>query len=62
MMSDPTAAKSEDPGATERKEAEIRREEIEQRAYEISLSSEAQGDLDNWLRAEREVQALDGPA
>jgi hypothetical protein len=40
-------------------QAPSRRELIEQRAYEISLSTEAEGDLDNWLRAEREVQALE---
>ncbi len=34
---------------------EPRHETIEKRAYELSQSGEAGGDLDNWLRAEREL-------
>jgi hypothetical protein len=59
-MSDPIAEESEDLDARELEE--MRHEAIALRAYEISLSSEAGSDLDNWLRAERELQALDEPA
>ena len=31
------------------------RARVAERAYEISQSDEAEGDLDNWLRAEREI-------
>jgi hypothetical protein len=56
-MFGPDAAESEDLEELAREET--RHDAIELRAYELSLSSEAGGDLDNWLRAERELQALD---
>jgi hypothetical protein len=39
---------------------DTRREAIAARAYEISLSDEAGSDLDNWVRAERELSSDTG--
>jgi hypothetical protein len=36
--------------------AEVTREKIAERAYEISQSPESGSDEDNWFRAERELQ------
>ena len=59
MTDDHTAVESEQLDVLEREQMEKRREQIAVRAYELAESAEGAGDLDNWLRAERELHALD---
>lgn len=44
------------PRATPPAKREVTQEQIAQRAYEIHLSGTGGGELDNWLRAERELR------
>ena len=37
-------------------EQELREDAIARRAYDISLTSESSSDVDNWLRAEQELE------
>lgn len=55
-MADPSEmSETEQTAKTNLDLSEPPREEIERRAYEISCAGDAGSDLENWIRAEREL-------